>query len=150
MALPHETQPGPGEVIVRAGRYGFAQEITAGRHTLRADEPVGVGGTDTGPNPYDLLLAALGSCTSMTVRLYADRKKWPLHEVTVRLSHEKIYARDCLECETKEGRLDQVTREIELTGPLDAEQRARLLQIADRCPVHQTLQAELHIKTRLL
>jgi uncharacterized OsmC-like protein len=138
-------------VIVRGGATGFAQEIEAGRHRLVADEPAEAGGgTDAGPSPYDLLLAALGACTSMTVSMYARRKRWPLEGVTVRLRHARIHAEDCAECETKEGMLDRIEREITLTGPLDAEQRGRLLEIANRCPVHRTLVSEIDIRTRLV
>jgi putative redox protein len=129
---------------------GFARAVTAGPHRLLADEPVAAGGTDTGPGPYDYLLIALGACTSMTVRLYAGRKGWPLERVAVRLRHSKIHAEDCRDCETREGRLDQIETDIELLGPLDAEQRARLLEIAERCPVHRTLVSEIVIRTRLL
>lgn len=137
-------------VIVRGGATGFAQEIEAGRHRLPADEPVEAGGTATGPSPYDLLLAALGACTSMTISMYARRKRWPLEGVAVRLQHARIHAQDCAECETKEGLLDRIEREISLTGPLDAEQRGRLLEIANRCPVHRTLVSEIDIRTRLV
>jgi putative redox protein len=137
-------------VIVRGAATGFAQEIEAGRHRLVADEPVAADGTDTGPTPYDLLLAALGACTSMTVSMYARRKQWPLETVTVRLRHARIHAEDCAECETKEGMLDRIEREITLIGPLDAEQRGRLLEIANRCPVHRTLVSEIDIRSRLV
>lgn len=137
-------------VIVRGGATGFAQEIAAERHRLVADEPAEAGGTDTGASPYELLLAALGACTSMTVSMYARRKQWPLEEVTVRLQHAKIHAQDCAECETKEGKLDRIEREISLGGPLDAGQRERLLEIANRCPVHRTLVSEIDIRTRLV
>jgi putative redox protein len=140
----------PFEVVVREIGTGFAQEIRAGRHTLRADEPVASGGTDTGPDPYALLLAALGACTSMTLRMYANRKGWPLTAVTVRLSQQKIYAKDCEDCETKgDARIDRIEREIELTGDLSAEQRARLVEIAEKCPVHRTFRGEKLIVTRL-
>ena len=118
-----------------------------GRHGIRADEPLSLGGADTGPTPYDLLLASLGACTSMTLRLYADRKGWPLEDVRVELAHKKIHAKDCASCETQEGRIDRIDRWIELEGPLDEEQRRRLLEIADRCPVHRTLHAEVLIET---
>jgi putative redox protein len=137
-------------VIVKGDATGLAQEIETGRHRLVADEPVEAGGTDTGPSPYELLLAALGACTSMTLSMYARRKQWPLERVTVRLRHDKIHAKDCAECETKEGMLDRIEREISLTGPLDAEQRERLLAIANRCPVHRTLVSEVDIRTRLV
>src|ERR1700720_2871747 len=135
-------------VIVRGSATGFAQEIQIGSHRLTADEPVSFGGTDTGPSPYDLLLAALGSCTSMTISLYARRERWPLEGVTVFLSHSKIYAADCAECETREGKIDRIEREIQLTGSLTVEQRSKLMEIADKCPVHRTLTSEINIRTR--
>jgi putative redox protein len=135
-------------VIVRGSAAGFAQEIHAGPHRLHADEPVSAGGTDTGPSPYDFLLAALGACTSMTVAMYARRKAWPLEEVTVHLRHSKIYAADCAECETREGMLDRIERDIHFAGALTAEQRSKLLDIANKCPVHRTLTSEVDIKTR--
>ncbi len=138
-----------GSVIVReTGRGKFQQEIVSGAHHLLADEPENVGGFDSGPGPYELLLAALGACTSMTLRLYADRKKLPLTRTSVRLRHSRIYATDCAECETKEGMIDRIERVITLEGDLDAEQRARLLEIADKCPVHRTLTLEIDIRTR--
>jgi putative redox protein len=117
---------------------------------LRADEPVTAGGTDTGLSPYDFLLAGLGACTSMTIRLYADLKQLPLDKVTVRLKHDKIHAQDCAECETKEGKIDRIDREIELAGSLDDAQRAKLLEMANKCPVHRTLHSEIWIPTRLV
>ena len=138
----------PNTVIVRETRHGkFQQEIIAGAHKLIADEPANVGGLGSGPGPYDLLLAALGACTSMTLRLYADRKQIPLQRTEVRLRHSRIYATDCAECETKEGMLDRIERVITLEGDLSAEQRARLLDIADKCPVHRTLTSEVDIRT---
>ena len=139
----------PREVVVTGDASGFEQRIGVGVHELRSDEPRAVGGTDTGLTPYDLLLAALGSCTSMTLGLYARRKKWPLQSVTVRLRHSRIHAADCESCETKVGRLDRIERDIELTGPLDEAQRTRLLEIADKCPVHRTLTSRIDIRTRL-
>lgn len=136
------------DVIVRGDASGFAQEIVVGPHRLAADEPAEVGGKDTGPSPYDLLLAALGSCTSMTVSMYARAKKWPLESVTVNLRHSKIHAADCRDCETKEGKVDRIEREIHLVGDLDAEQQKRLLEIADKCPVHRTLESEINIQTK--
>jgi putative redox protein len=138
----------PGLVVVTGSAAGFAQEIQAGPHRLAADEPAGVG-TDTGPTPYGLLLAALGACTSMTVSMYARRKQWPLRAVTVRLRHARIHAQDCADCETKQGLLDHVDRELVLEGELSEEQRARLLEIANKCPVHRTLTSEVRIETRL-
>ncbi len=135
--------------IVAITGKGYRTEIQAGGHKLIADEPVSVGGSGMGPNPYDYLTAALGSCTSMTIRMYADRKGWPLESVSVWLKHQKIHAQDCEECESKTGKIDLIEREIELTGPLDKEQRQRLLEIADRCPVHRTLHSEVVVKTKL-
>jgi putative redox protein len=138
----------PGTVIVRETRRGqFQQDIISGAHRLIADEPVNAGGLDSGPGPYDLLLAALGACTSMTLRLYADRKGLPLTHVQVRLRHGRIYATDCAECETREGMIDRIERVITLEGDLDASQRARLMEMADKCPVHRTLKSEVDIRT---
>lgn len=134
------------DVLVRGDASGFLQEITAGAHHFRADEPVSVGGTDTAPSPYDYLLAALGTCTSMTIGLYARRKQWPLEDILVELRHSRIHARDCEDCETKEGLLDRINVAIELTGPLTPEQRAKLMEIALKCPVHRTLTSEINIK----
>ena len=136
------------DVIVCGSATGFAQEIIAGTHRLVADEPLKAGGTDTGPGPYDLLLAALGACTSMTVAMYARRKDWPLETVTISLSHSREYAADCRDCETKEGLLDRIERGIQFSGPLTAEQKQRLLEIADKCPVHRTLTSEIDIRTQ--
>jgi putative redox protein len=138
-----------GAVVVRGSASGFAQEVVAGKHRFAADEPASSGGTDTGPTPYDLLLAALGSCTSMTTSIYARRKGWPLESVTVRLTHSRIHAVDCADCETKDGRLDQIDVVIELTGALTEEQRRRMVEIAERCPVHRTLQSQIEIRTRI-
>ena len=135
-------------VIVHGSADGFAQDITVGSHQLRGDEPVNVGGTDTGPGPYDFLLAALGTCTSMTVAMYARRKGWPLEAVTVRLRHSKIHAVDCEECETREGLLDRIERDIHFSGALSEEQLLKLQEIADKCPVHRTLTSEINIRTR--
>jgi putative redox protein len=133
------------EVVVRGSGLGFAQEISARSHRLIADEPFSDDGTDTGPTPYELLLAALGSCASMTVALYARRKGWSLEAVTVRLSHSRIHAVDCAECETKAGRLDRVEWSLHFHGDLTTAQRARLLEIAQMCPVHRLLRSEVHI-----
>ena len=140
----------PPGVIVRGGSAGFAQEIEIGSHRLKGDEPLAFGGTDSGPSPYDFLLAALGTCTSMTISLYARRKGWPLENVTVSLHHSKIHATDCAECETKVGRIDRIEREIQLTGARTNEQRAKLMEIADKCPVHRTLTSEINIRTRAI
>jgi uncharacterized OsmC-like protein/fermentation-respiration switch protein FrsA (DUF1100 family) len=140
---------GPRNVVVRETRNGkFQQTISVGPHHMLADEPVAAGGDDTGPGPYDFVLAGLGACTSMTMRLYAERKALPLERVTVTLTHNKIHAEDCAECETRAGMLDQIDRVIAIEGALDAEQRQRLMEIADKCPVHRTLTSEIRIVTR--
>lgn len=139
----------PRQVVVQETRASkFQQAVTIGPHRLIADEPVAAGGQDTGPGPYDFLLTGLGACTSMTMRLYADRKSLPLDRVTVTLRHSKIHAMDCEECETREGMLDQIEREISIEGALDAEQRGKLMEIADKCPVHRTLHSEIRIVTK--
>jgi uncharacterized OsmC-like protein len=143
--MAEQTEP---QVIVRGTAADFSQKIEIGEHRMSADEPVSYGGTETGPSPYDLLLAALGSCTSMTIGLYARKRKWPLENITVSLRHFKIHATDCEECETKEGRIDRIEMEIHLDGALSDEQRGKLLEIAEKCPVHQTLTSEINIKTR--
>jgi uncharacterized OsmC-like protein len=143
-----DTPNAPPHVIVRGGAAGFAQEIQIGPHGLKGDEPVAFGGTDTGPSPYDFLLASLGTCTSMTISLYARRKGWPLESVTVSLHHSKIHAADCADCETREGKIDRIEREIQLTGALTTEQRAKLMEMASLCPVHRTLTSEINIVTR--
>jgi putative redox protein len=140
---------GVAEVVVHGGPSGLRQDIQAGAQAWVADEPPAVGGTGLGPTPYDLLLGALGACTSMTLRLYADRRKWPLQGVTVRLSHSRIHRDDCLNCEKKDASIERVERTLELQGPLSEEQRARLLEIAERCPVHQTLKGNLEVHTQL-
>ena len=126
----------------------FRQEIVSGKHSLVADEPASAGGGDSGPDPYDYLLTALGVCTSMTVGLYARGKQFPLENITVSLWHSRIYAKDCEECETKEGMLDRIDVEVELTGPLSKEQHAKLIEIAGKCPVHRTLTSEINIRLR--
>jgi uncharacterized OsmC-like protein len=135
-------------VIVRGTAADFSQKIEIGSHHLTADEPVSFGGSDTGSSPYDLILAALGACTSMTIGLYARKRKWPLENITVSLRHSKIHAADCEECETKEGRIDRIELDIHLDGALTDEQRAKLMEIAEKCPVHQTLTSEINIKSR--
>jgi uncharacterized OsmC-like protein/alpha-beta hydrolase superfamily lysophospholipase len=143
-----EAEVEAGLVLVRETHGGkFQQEILTGPHRLLADEPVKLGGLDSGPGPYDFLLAGLGACTSMTIRLYADFKKIPLDNVSVRLQHGKIHAKDCETCETKVSMVDRIDRAITLEGPLDAEQRQRLMEIADKCPVHRTLKSEIDIRT---
>lgn len=134
-------------VVTETHRGKFQQMIAAGPHRLIADEPVSAGGNDSGPNPYDLLLAALGACTAMTIRLYADRKALPLDRVSVGLTQSKIHAADCEDCETREGMIDRIERAIVLEGKLDDGQRAKLLEIADKCPVHRTLTSEVDIRT---
>jgi uncharacterized OsmC-like protein len=136
-------------VVVRGTGSGFAQEILAGEHRLVADEPLTAGGSDTGPTPYELLLAALGACTAMTVTMYARRKNWPLNEIVVRLSHSRIHAEDCLDCHTETGFLDRIDREIELSGSLSPDERLRLFEIAEKCPVHRTLTSEINIRSCL-
>ena len=133
---------------VRGNVGGFAQKIVVDPHQLTADEPKDMGLDDEGPTPYDLLLAALGSCTSITIAMYAQRKSWPLQDVTVRLRHSRIHAEDCAECETKEGKIDRIEIDIALVGPLSREQRSKLLEIAKKCPVHRTLTSETNIKTK--
>jgi uncharacterized OsmC-like protein len=138
----------PG-VVVRGSGAGFSQEITVGGHHLKADEPVRSGGNDAGPSPYEFLLAGLGACTSMTVGMYARRKNWQLEGIVVRLRHSRIHAEDCAECETKVGFLDRIDVELELTGALTSEQRSKLLEIAEKCPVHRTLESEIDIRSSL-
>jgi uncharacterized OsmC-like protein len=140
-----ETDKTP-EVIVHGTADGFRQDVVVGNHSLVADEPVSAGGGDAGPDPYDYLLTALGACTSMTVGLYARRKQMPLENITVSLRHSRIYAKDCEECETKEGTLDRIDVEVDLTGPLSTEQRAKLMEIAGKCPVHRSLTSEINIR----
>jgi uncharacterized OsmC-like protein/pimeloyl-ACP methyl ester carboxylesterase len=143
-----EVEVETGTVLVRETHGGkFQQEILTGRHRLYADEPVKLGGLDSGPGPYDLLLAGLGACTAMTVRLYAEFKKIPLANVSVRLNHGKIHTQDCATCDTKVSMVDRIDRAITLEGALDAEQRQRLMEIADKCPVHRTLKSEIDIRT---
>ena len=135
-------------VVVRGSAKDFRQQITAGKHNFVADEPANVGGSDAGPDPYDYLLTALGACTSMTIGFYARRNGLPLEQITVSLSHSRIYAADCEECETKDGMLDRIDVEVQLTGALSAEQHAKLMEVAAKCPVHRTLTSEINIRLR--
>jgi len=146
--MPTHTEKQTVHVVVRGGAKNFQQQVIAGRHHLVADEPVSAGGGDVGPDPYDYLLAALGACTSMTIGLYARRNRMPLENITVSLSHSRIYAADCGDCETKEGMLDRIDVEVDVTGPLTAEQHAKLMQVAAKCPVHRTLTSEISIRLR--
>lgn len=138
------------QVAVRVGNDSYTTDITTGHHQLTADEPTDVGGNDFGPSPYALLLASLGACTAMTLRMYADRKGWKLEEVIVHLDHKKDYLIDCGHCEQNDAKIDQINRSIELSGKLESDQRDRLLEIADKCPVHKTLHGEVHVTTELL
>ena len=148
-ASSHSSIPEPS-VVVRGDGVSYAQNIVAGSHRLIVDEPVAAGGANSGPTPYDLLLAALGACTSMTVGMYARRKNWPLQGVVVRLRHARIHAEDCATCETKDGFLDRIECELELAGELSTEQRSKLLEISEKCPVHRTLQSRIEIRSSLL
>jgi len=138
----------PADVVVRGSASGFLQEVVSGKHHLRADAPASAGRSDAGPGPYDYLLIALGVCTSMTVGLYARRKQWSLENITVSLWHSRIHAKDCEECETKEGMLDRIEVEVDLTGSLTPEQHAKLMEIAAKCPVHRTFTSEINIQLR--
>jgi putative redox protein len=133
-------------VVVRGNARDFLQEVTTGKHRLQADEPESAGGKDAAPGPYDYLLVALGVCTSMTIGFYARRQQFPLEDITVSLWHSRIYARDCEECETKEGMLDRIDMSIALSGSLTPEQNAKLMEIAAKCPVHRTLTSEINIR----
>ena len=147
-AAPTDSAAHAPDVVVRGKADAFLQEITSGSHRFKADEPASVGGTDSAPTPYDYVLAGLGGCTSMTVGLYARRKKWPLQEVIIEMRHSRIHAKDCEDCETKEGMLDRIEMEVKLEGPLSEEQRAKLMEIAQKCPVHRTLGNEIDIVVR--
>ena len=139
-----------GEVYVgETGEGKFINDVLAGRHYLRADEPEESGGDDTGPSPYDLVTAGLGACTSMTLRMYADHKGWPVERVQVRLFHEKLHAKDCERTDREEGKIDKIERRVQIEGDLDDEQRQRMVEIADKCPVHNTLTRENVIETTL-
>ena len=145
-------QAAPGTVVVEETGQGKFQNTVSvgGRHVLIADEPADVGGTDTGPGPYDFLLTALGACTAMTIRMYADLKKLPLTKVRVTLKHDKIHAEDCADCETTVGKLDRIVRDLHFEGDLSDEQKAKLLEIADKCPVHKTLHSKIVEESRLV
>jgi len=146
-ASPNGSAPRVVEVAEDlTGRY--TQTARVGPHTLTLDEPVALGGGDLGPGPYDLLLMGLGACTAMTLRMYAERKGLPLQRVRVRLTHRRIHVADCADCESLEGQIAEISRDIELEGPLTPEERARLIEIANRCPVHRTLTSEIKIRTR--
>jgi len=134
-------------VAVTIGQAGFASQVRVRDHALWADEPPTVGGTDSGPSPYELLLASLGTCVAMTTRMYADRKGWPLTGVSVDLSLDRIHAEDCRDCESASGPVLRITKRLELQGDLDEEQRSRLMEIADRCPVQRSLLSEIQIRT---
>ena len=138
------------EIIVKTGKEGYKAEIISGNHLFFADEPVSAGGTDTGPNPYEYLLAALGSCTALTLRLYANNKKWPVDAIEVRVSHSNDYLKDCEDCPDKEAKIEHIDIKIKLTGDLTQEQRARLLDISTRCPVHKTLESGLKMDSSLI
>ena len=144
---PADERKDRGTVTVHTGRDQYYTELTAGPHELVADEPTSSGGTDRGPTPYEFLASGLGACTSMTLRMYADRKEWPLEGVTVELKHERIHAEDCERCETEEGQVDHITRTVKLEGDLTEEQRKRLIEIAEKCPVHRTLTSETVVET---
>ena len=143
-----EDAAGDRVVVAEAGIGRFAQTITAAGHRLTADEPKALGGDDSGPGPYDLLLAGLGACTTMTLRMYAERKGWPLERASVSLTHDKVYLEDCQQCDQRDGKIDRIQRNIRLIGDLDRAQRERLLEIADKCPVHRTLSGPVEIVTR--
>ena len=135
--------------VAETGSGQFTQSVRVGPHVLTADEPASVGGDNRGPSPYEYVLAGLGACTSMTLRMYANRKSWPLEKVSVLLTHSKIHAEECADCDTKDGKVDEITREITISGDLSEEQRAKLIEIADKCPVHRTLENEVKVRTSL-
>ena len=146
-----ENKEGPNTVIIHESSLSqYAQQIIIGNHILTADEPVAVGGADAGPSPYDFLLAGLGACTSMTLRMYANLKKIPVKNIIVKLSHEKVYSKDCENCEDSHSKIDKIERHIELQGELSEEQQDKLLDIANKCPVHRTLTSKILINTVLM
>jgi putative redox protein len=146
-AMPVSLDLADGEVLINELDHKFLRGMYSNGHFLRADEPLRYGGKDLGPSPYDLLLMSLGACTSMTLRMYANRKKLPLEDVIIRLVHERVHAEDCVDCESK---VERITRRISLVGELNEEQRSRLLEIADKCPVHRSLENEPKIVTELV
>jgi uncharacterized OsmC-like protein len=139
----------PRSVVVSGPATGFRTDVEVGGHHLVVDEPTAVGGADDGPTPYEMLLAGLGACTAMTLRIYADRRKWPLERARISLRHRKVHAQDCVDCETKPAKMDVVDRIITLDGALTEEQRAKLLEIAERCPVQQTLGSKIQVNTTI-
>lgn len=151
--LDAPTEPEPAEdkseVVARTGRERYRTEIAAGAYTLTSDEPASLGGKNMGPTPYQYVLSGLGACTSIALRMFADKNRWPLDEIVVRLRHHKVHAPDCGDCDTAAGKIDQIDQDIDLVGPLDDEQRERLLEIAGRCPVHRTLRSEVVVNTRI-
>jgi uncharacterized OsmC-like protein len=138
----------PRSVVVSGPATGFRTDVEVGGHHLVVDEPIAVGGADAGPTPYEMLLAGLGACTVMTLRIYADRRKWPLERARVTLQHRKVHAQDCVDCDTRDAKMDVIDRIIFLEGQLNEEQRAKLIEIAERCPVHQTLKGKIQLNTR--
>lgn len=144
---PQRVLSSSNKVVVQIGSEGFTTDIKAGKHTFRADEPISVGGKDYGPSPYDFLMASLGACTAMTMRMYADQKKWPIEEINVHLDHKKDYATDSSDCENSKAKVDVIDRYIEIKGDLDASQRERMMKIADKCPVHRTLHGTIEVRT---
>jgi putative redox protein len=138
----------PRSVVVSGPATGFRTDVEVGGHHLVVDEPIAVGGADAGPTPYEMLLAGLGACTAMTLRIYADRRKWPLERARVTLQHRKVHAQDCVDCDKRDAKMDVIDRIIFLEGQLDEEQRAKLIEIAERCPVHQTLKGKIQVNTR--
>lgn len=134
-------------VSAHVGPSGFHTELRARGHAFAADEPLSLGGTDTGPTPYELLLSALSGCTAMTLRMYADRKEYPVESIAVQMRTARSHEPDCETCATEEVGITRVERRIELGGPITGEQRQRLLQIADRCPVKQTLERSFKIES---
>jgi putative redox protein len=141
--------PGDNRIMARTGETLYRTDIIANGHHIIADEPKSVGGANLGPSPYDLLVSGLGACTCMTLRMYADRKKWPVESISVELKHRKIHANECETCETKAGRLDKIDLEIQIKGDIDDDQRKRMLEIAEKCPVHRTLHSEIITEARL-